>query len=129
MADATRHHAFVRLSAGGEVVVLDYQRGLSLDVVRADGSVLPVDMVKDVAPVARGEVVAGMVFRPARNRFWATDPETATAHLVPVPDGTHELIQTDTGQLRALIERQSYAWSVDGESRGHGSSTARGATS
>lgn len=114
LADATWHHAFVRLSAGGEVVVLDYQRGLSLDVVRDDGSVLPVDMVKDVAPVARGEVVAGMVFRPARNRFWATDPATATAHLVPVPDGTHELIQTDTGQLRALIERQSYAWSDDG---------------
>lgn len=114
LADATWHHAFVRLSAGGEVVVLDYQRGLSLDVVRADGSVLPVDMVKDVAPVARGEVVAGMVFRPARNRFWATDPATATAHLVPVPDGTHELIQTDAGQLRALIERQSYAWSDDG---------------
>ncbi|WP_107705633.1 beta propeller repeat protein [Nocardioides allogilvus] len=114
LADATWHHAFVRLSAGGEVVVLDYQRGLSLDVVRADGSVLPVDMVKDVAPVARGEVVAGMVFRPARNRFWATDPATATAHLVPVPDGTHQLIQTDTGQLRAITSDSSYAWSDDG---------------
>jgi hypothetical protein len=114
VADAPLSDASIRVSGNGDVVVLDYRATLKLHVIRTDGTQVAATMSTEAVPVAEGEVVGGVDYAGSRPIFWATDTTTAQAHAVPVPDDTRQLIQTDSGQLRAMTARSSHAWSDDG---------------
>ena len=114
VADKTWTNALVRISAAGDAVVLDVERRLRVEVIRPDGSVAEADMAEDATPVAEGEVVGGVEYRRRTTIFWATDTTTMVAHPVPVPEDSHQLVQTEGGQLRVLRESGDYAWSDDG---------------
>jgi hypothetical protein len=114
VADAQLSDASIRMSGSGDVVVLDYRARLKIHVVRPDGTMVAASMAPDIAPVAEGEVVGGVDYAASGPVFWSTDATTAQSHAVPVPDDTRQLIQTDSGQLRAMTARSSHAWSDDG---------------
>lgn len=103
----------VRVAPSGDVLVSTSPGRVTLEVVRPDGSVAEVDPTTTPSPVAAGELVGGVDVRRTTT-YLATDPATALAHPVPVPDGTVQLAQTATGQLRATTRAGVYAWSDDG---------------
>lgn len=118
----------VRVDDEGRAVVVAWEDRLELTVVRPDGSLVDVRRTRDVAPVARGEIVAGVVHGRGGTSFLATDPVRAVAHPVPVPRGAVQLVQLPSSQLRVTTLRRTYAWSADGGTTWHESAAASATT-
>jgi hypothetical protein len=118
----------VRVDDEGRAVVVVWESRPEVSVVRPDGSMVVVRRTRDVAPVAAGEIVAGVVHGRGGSSFLATDPVTAVAHPVSVPRDTAQLVQLPSGQLRVTTLRRTYAWSADGGSTWHESAGASATT-
>jgi hypothetical protein len=118
----------VHVDDEGRAVVVAWTKRLELAVVRPDGSVVDVRRTADVAPVAPGEVVAGVVHGQGGASFLATDPVRAVAHPIPVPRDSAQVVQLPSGQLRATTVRRTYAWSDDGGATWHESEGASATT-
>ncbi|KRF02997.1 hypothetical protein ASG88_06500 [Nocardioides sp. Soil777] len=123
-----RSTPLVRVDAEGRALVVSWEERLGLAVVRPDGSVVDVRRTRDVAPVAPGEIVAGVVHGRGGASFLATDPVRAVAHPIPVPRDSVQVEQLPSGQLRATTLRRTYAWSDDGGATWHESAGASAAT-
>lgn len=103
----------VEVDPSGAVLVVSWRTGLSLEVVRPDGTVLEVRRTDVPSKVMRGDLVGGVSYG-RRTTYYATDVETAVAHPVAVPEQTNQLEQLPSGQLRATTLDRMYAWSDDG---------------
>jgi len=106
----------VRTSASGETLVVEWDERLDLTLAHPDGSTAEVRRTGLTAPVAPGEIVGGVAHDRRGATFFATDPARGVAHPIPVPEGTVQLLELPSGQLRVTTTQRTYAWSDDGGS-------------